>query len=481
MNFGTQRINEEQLGLSQEAAANGYFKKYKRYVETLESKSTLSKVRDIDVSDIISLGEQLDQVAWLENFSKNNEATSLNDIGIIPNISLDIVSAVFNMTPMNVIASVQPMQEESGIVYFRRAEAQTTKGNITSGDTVINPRALSTTPSGFASNAISSESITTLTDGTTAYSGTLANLPVRKFKLVVSVTVSGTTFTATDFNGDGLLLGTGLDGTINYITGAVTIRLTTAPDSTNVGNAITASYQVDCDDSTDITTVDSSIDSVTVTAEKYTLKTVVGMFASFQMQKRHGQDLGKLQAEDLVSAINKELMGTAIARLIADSTGNVNFDQTAPSGVSRTEHLQGFKISVADSAAILRGNAGRGGISAHLAGSNATVIFESNLKFKSIGNGKSNLGPTVVGTLDGVPVITVADTSVLGTNAVINVYKGSHPFDAALVHAPYMPLFITRGMSTGTNPLTTQQAAGTWAAIKVLVPNFITGMTITTS
>ena len=71
----------------------------------------------------------------------------------------------------------------------------------------------------------------------TDFSGTLAHYPVKASSISVAYTISSTAYTATD-DGNGVISGTNVTGTIDYTTGAWTLTFATAPD---------ASTDVTCD------------------------------------------------------------------------------------------------------------------------------------------------------------------------------------------------------------------------------------------
>ncbi len=77
---------------------------------------------------------------------------------------------------------------------------------------------------------------------------TAAGLPLRPFKTTVVTVVGSSTRTIEDTRGDGTLTGAGGDfGTIDYLTGAVTVELGTAqtPGAGDVGTAIAVTYATD--------------------------------------------------------------------------------------------------------------------------------------------------------------------------------------------------------------------------------------------
>ena len=124
------------------------------------------------------------------------------------------------------------------------------------------------------------------------------------------------------------------------------------------------------------------------------------------------------------------------------------------------------------------GNAGRGAINCIIAGRNACSILGTLPGFVKISDG-TMLGAHIYGTLDGITIIRIPNSGSLNANTMLCMYKGTSPFEAAMVYSPYMPLVVTTALPTGNNPLLNQKAAAIWAAIEPLVPNFITRIQIT--
>lgn len=88
-------------------------------------------------------------------------------------------------------------------------------------------------------SAIAAEVIDSTANGTlTSFSGTLANKLSIPGSIEMTATVGAAVVTITD-NGEGVLSGDGVTGTINYTTGAWTLEFDTAPDDTT---DITADY-----------------------------------------------------------------------------------------------------------------------------------------------------------------------------------------------------------------------------------------------
>jgi hypothetical protein len=167
-------------------------------------------------------------------------------------------------------------------------------------------------------------------------------------------------------------------------------------------------------------------------------------------------------------------VNTLIVQLNAAAAGTVTtWSKTAPSGVSYAEHKQTILDALVMAESEMLRNSGRGGISVLVAGRTAAAILSTLPGFVRISDGSTS-GPHIYGTLNGMTVVRVPDQTILAADSILCLYNGTSPFDAAAVYAPYMPLVVTSALPAGNNPLMNQKAAAVWAAVDVLVPNFIT-------
>lgn len=447
-----------------EESAERYFRRYRPQIEALESSSTLSKVRSVTPYDIYALGKQLET---FDVYKKICEADgALGQLGTIPNIALDVISASYGTSPLSVIASTQPIEEEQGIVYFKSIIAQSTRGNVKEGDTIYSSNQIEdTAPIGYSSNRLY-ETINTVAD-TTEYKLTLPGLPIRPGFLKFTTNLPNVII---NDNGDGNIIGKGAEGTIDYNTGALVLKLATAPEA---GRIITVQYDVDHSSSTEIPKIISKYVTKPVSARIFAIKDTVGLDTSYALRKRLGVIADDQQAEDLVTAINSETMNTAVVTLVSSAIGVTEWKKTAPEGVSYFEHKQTLKDAIVAAEASILGNAGRGGVNILIAGRNAAAILSTLPGFTRLTDGSAN-GPHIFGTLDGATVVRVPNSNVLNADKILAMYKGTSPFDAPIVYAPYMPLLVTTALPDGRNPLLTQKAAAVWAAIENLVPAFVT-------
>ena len=452
------------------ADAEVLYERYRDQMDLLKG-SLLGKVKGgIEPYDVYALGKQLE--AFDTYIAMCEDDGNLGQLGKIPQIAYDVITVAYGTSVVPFIASVQPIEEESGHVYFKQIRADQARGNMAAGDVMIDPRTGVKTPSGYASNYISGEVAAVTVGGVTHYAFTTAQTPIRP--QTIRVTVDGITPYAFD-DGLGVLQGVGLSGTVTYFSGAIVIDFAANPGA---GHNIYLEYQVNFEQADDLPRISSYFDSTSILARVYALKGTIGMLQSYGMRKRFGLVAEDELAKDLVAEINAEIGGDLIRLLAASYMGNTNWPKTPPANVSYYEHKQTFKDSLADSEAVLVGNAQRGTISTMIAGRNACAIMQTLPGFNKLTDGNT-LGAHVFGTLDGVMIIRVNEAAILNPNYMINMWKGTSPFEAPCVYSPFMPLVVTSTLPAGKNPIGQQRAAAVWAGVKVLVAQFITRMTVT--
>ncbi|MDK1290155.1 hypothetical protein [Pseudoalteromonas umbrosa] len=459
-------LNENAIGARIDRGAEQYFDKYKPFMEALEKKSLLSQVRSITSNDVYALGKQLENFEIYKDLCE--EDGTIGQLGKLPDVALEVLTVAYGTSPLSAIASIQPIDEEQSTIYYKNIVAATTKGSVTAGDVLSGPMGGDNfAADGYASSAIVGEGHNETAKDTTEYNFTLTCAPVRAGSARIEIESLG--LVATD-NGSGQLIGFDIQGTIDYNLGVVKIVLKNTPDE---GHAITASYQTDYESAEDIPKILMKFTSKTVTARLWALKDTIGMQQSYALRRRFGMVAEDEVAQDLVAAINSEQMNAATRMLLAKAQGVTTFQKAAPSGISYAEHKQGFKDALAQAEAVILGNAGRGTISALVAGRNVCALIGTLPGFNKLSDGAA-IGPHIFGTLDGILVIRVPNQHVMDPDEAVALYKGKSNFESALVSAPYMPLVVTSALPHGSNPLMNQKAAAVWGAIDVLVPNFIT-------
>lgn len=470
-------MNEDLTKAQDARLAEGYFKKYKKYCEAFE-KSIVSKAINISEHHIVQLGKQLEAFELYTKICENGG--SLNTLGELPKIALDVITAVMSNSVLPVIASTQTITQQRQMIYFKNLRADSTKGNITSGDVVLNPKTGMKTPKGYSSNTLSGVAGAATAAATLSYSFTLAALPVQTQMLKITIEDDLTVY-AQDYGPKGsdknigAILGAGISGTVNYTTGVVALKFATQPA---FPKNIYVEYQQNMELASDLPKMTSFLDQTDVEAQSYVLKTVVGMFQQFALKQQFGDSALEDTAMDLTKEINAEIGGDFIVKYLAAAQGNTNFSLTQPAGVSEKLHRESYAFRMADAEAVILGNAGRGTIKVMIVGREHAALVRGLDGFNLLSDGGS-IGPHIFGTYKGVTYVRVSEDALLAAKAGIALYTGSSAIESAGVYCPFMPLTVRSAPANNNNPLQDQTVAATLAATKVVVPQFITKFTVT--
>lgn len=474
----TTNVNEnaaQALLKMQERKAEEYFKKYREQMKVME-KSVLAKVRSLTPNDYCALGHQLNEFEQYQKFVEGSG--NVNSLGKLPLVAFDVITAVYATSIVPAVASVQPIDEVNGNVYFKNILASETRGNMTQGESFVNPITGSKSGQRYSSSKRASQVVGQTASGDVDYAITLPAVPVvaESIKISISSTVYGEDVGVRGADKNiGTILGAGLSGTINYLTGVVTLKLATDPAATL---DITATWQINYELANDIPKVQMFMDSKPVRAYLYTLKQTIGLVQSYTMSKRFGSSYIDDMAQDLVDEMNKELAADLILQLRSVAQGTpITFDKTL-SGVSEYEHRQAYKYRLAECDANFLANAGRGTVKVVIAGRNHAAFVEGLPGFKKLASG-SEFGSHIFGMLDDKLYVRVPEASIMPVDNAIALHKGGQ-FEAAASWSPYMPLTVTDALPEGINPLNSQKAAAMLGAIESLVPGFATEFNLTT-
>lgn len=447
---------------------------YDRFIPQMRmfEDSLLGKTRTLNEYDFYMLGRMLEQYddfeAWV-----NEEDASLSSLGRIPQIAHDVITVSMGQSIIPAVASIQPIDDEQGSVYFRQVLAADTRGNLTTDEVITDPRNNLKTPESYSSSLIESTQATAI--ATLAYN--VPQLPVRSGTYQFSLDGDPTNVFGQDVGpkagdgpGVGCILGKGVSGTIVYATGAVALTFAVDPGA----DVITYSYQQNFEEASDLPTIKDYYDHKFIRARVWALKGTLGMLKSFALRKRFNLNSEEGLSRTLVENINAEIGGALIKKLIASSPNGaspVQFDKTPPTGVSFFEHKQTLSDKYADLEAVMLGNAGRGSISTIVAGRELAAVIGTLPGFVKLSDG-AQLGAHIYGTWNGVTIVRVNEQAILDSKTSVAMWKGPTPFEAACVYSPYMPLATTGTLPIAVNPLGSQKAAAVMAGVDSLVPNF---------
>lgn len=452
--------------------AETYLKKYRPQVEAFESESLVAKCgQTVTASDVYALGRQLEQFEAYREFVESNGTVA--ELGQIPTVALDVITAGFGTSILPLIASTQPIEEESGVIYFKQIRATKTGYGRTAGEVISDARNGDSYSTSYGSYEVSGDEVTPVGGtlaGTLTYTVNLPKFPIRPGTVRLDTDITGVK--GMD-DSKGNILGKGIQGDINYDTGVLTFVFSADPGA---GKIVRGFYSVNVEAADEVVGIAGVLESDVIRAEVMALTADTGLLQEYSFNKRFGRLAQDEVAQDLTSELGRVMNSNAIRRLDQACTKEVAWSKTPPAAVSITEHKLSFIDAFASAENLLNVSAGRGSISRMIAGTNAAALLRGMPGFTPADAGLSySVG--LYGYLNGIPVIRAS--TLIASDTILCCYKGNGYFDAPLVNAPYMPLFVSSTVSAGANPLRGRRVAAVWSGMKVVVPNFIVRIRIT--
>ena len=326
--------------MSAAAAASympAYQQRYAAFIEAYKGACAHARIKEsISNYELVGLCQQLDAFANYHSFCESSN--KLGSLGAIPQIALDVITASQASSILPLLASTQPMQEESGIVYYRNLHAMTAGGGINKNDKLVSPIGLDKVGDGTWGSQRKKVVLAQTAAGTQTYNGNLGtNTPIRPYRveLAVHFPTANTTMFGRD-DGQGNIIGFGLDGHVDYETGVWTIDFKTAP--TEVAN-IECIYDIDVDAAKEIDTLQAVLESKPIKAEIWALKSDIGSFTSYAFNNRFGASALAEVANDLTDEITRIMNARAVYEIYNNLRPDVvEWSRTAPAGVSYAEH-----------------------------------------------------------------------------------------------------------------------------------------------
>ena len=459
-------FDETSLQRQIEGSLDRYWKKYRPFMEALENESPLAKIKGgVDEMDLWSLGSLLEQFDNYNNFMGESGSGSVGELGMIPQVALDVITAAYGTSVAPLIASVQPLSSERDIIYYRKVVTRTPRPGVPVGTVLSGP----TVPYAgvvYAGDQVTEELFTTVpasgtNPATTVYSGVVAGgLPMRPSSFRIEV--PGLGLRAVD-DGAGNLLGVGIQGSIDYNSGAYTVRFLDDPTS---AVPVTATYGTSFEEG-EIPRVTTELASEQIFAREFVLGSFMGMFKAYALRKRFGK-----VAEDETTQILADEMGAETATAIINdiyaqtpTTDELTWSETIPMGISEEQHYRSLKIRIARAEGVIADRISRGTINVICAGNSMAAALSAIPSFRK--QQYSGVGPVLFGDLDGIKVIRCPS---LPSREMICFYKGSAAFDVTAVWGVYMPFVLKQVASI--HPLRTDHVAAMWGGIKTVVPQY---------
>lgn len=373
--------------------------------------------------------------AHLERIASMNEATQLGDVGFFKKYAINLLSAAIPNLIAPDIVSMQPMLARIGEMRYLKVMYGSNKGGIKAGDTMFSAFQGGHGQTQYSSDVIEDEVVDfdLNTEGKVA-TAHLTWLPV--VPKTVNFVVNGV---AIEDDGKGVLKGTGVTGTINYNSGAITLTFTA---TIQADADFVANYEYNnVDVPVSAPEVNFKIATTPIVAKSRKLKATYSLDASFDLTKDYGMQINNEIVTYTAAQIKHEIDGELMADLlrIANATA-VTWSKTPKDGISLRDHNETFNNKIVEASNNIFDATKLASGSFIIVGMGAANIVETLPRFRPAGVVKP-VGPHLVGYLGTMPVYKdpfyPSDTFLVG-------WKGSGLFDAGYLYCPYMPIMSTQ-------------------------------------
>ena len=395
-------------------------------------------------------------------------------------IQLPVISALLPSLVLNKLAVTQALDRRSGAVFFMDVKYGSTKGSITSGQTMMSSLTghnASVAGRQFASVRVYSES----------FSGSTYQTVYTPIQLgTVVITNAAGTETLTDYATPGVLVATSsLTGVVSgTVTAAGAVSLSGAMPGGGT-NTITYNYNWQtfsgsATNTESVPEVNIAVSSSTITAEDFPLRAYFTLGAAIDLEKAHGLNL----EDELVKYLGGEVkftmdhlgidlmlqaaQNTLPGQLAAAATTVGAYTAAPTTGETWVWKKYQFIDFVEKANVAIINQTLRAICNFMVVGSNsARLIRQLEPHFKPAARLDSLVptGPYELGTLDGRLVI---HDPLLGVNQILFGFKGDNYLFAGLLFAPYIPLFATPTLVTAD--LKAQKGFLSSAGYKVVNP-----------
>lgn len=404
------------------------------------------------------------------------ESNNQSNLGLNPLLAINVITSVFGNSVMPIFTSEQAITDKQGVIYFEDIVAKSTRGNVSEGDVLARGAgAKDVYPIGYAGEVTYGKELGTTEDSQTDYSLTLAEKIRPGY---VNIQVGDVVITD---DSKGVVFGAGVVGTVNYKTGAVTLKFSEAPeaDLKFIGN-----YATDFEQG-GVPVINAEFQSKVVKVGTFALQADTSILASYITKQRLGIDANKRIVDVLQQQILREITNDAVNKIVqatnADPLKNTQFNLTPPQAISVQAHYNSSNLEFAKMQNKMAKASGKGDIVALLAGTEYCEFLTGLNEFKQVGTITDD--PTLFGTLGGrygnIQVIRCPQLANDDAKCAFGVYKGKEKTDAAAVFVPFMPVVVTNDVPVADNLLQRRSMIASMSTTEVVVDRYLQKMTLT--
>ena len=374
------------------------------------------------------------------------EETRSANVGEFTKFIFPIIRRVWPNLIANNLCSVQPMTAPVGAIFYFEYKKGTTKGSSTAGENLIESM-----DRFYSSEYVKGEKVATGT-GANPVTGTL------QFKAVIpgSISITDGTETFTD-DGVGNLVGSaGGTGTVDYITGAVSMTFNVAPA---LGVAVIGNYKYNMENNPTVPQVNIDISMAEVRAESRKLKALWSSEAADDLRAFHGIDAEAELVSGIASEIALELDRSIVMDILDNATETTDtWSAKLPGGIPEVDHIRSMLTKIATISMLIHQKTLRGPANWIVTSPEVSALLtqlSTHGDFRPVFAPEG--APLYASPVEqpGVPGYGMYRLGVLANRWTVYVdpymtrnkmligLKGASFLDTGYVYAPYIPLQVT--------------------------------------
>jgi hypothetical protein len=372
---------------------------------------------------------------------------------------VDIVNVFYPMMVANYIADIQALDRQSGQIFVIKTRYSNDAAGVKAGDIVFEQA----TDGTYSSEFIGYGAVKAAATVTAAPSSELpadATVKVRAGSFIVRL--AGKEI-ARDYGngaakengvneGEYVVIGRGVTGTVNAQTGEASLKLDGAMFAEAIEEGMELSFEAAFDTETDtglIRKIQFDIPNQPVLAKEHPLMSSYSVAAGLVMNAHLAVDTDELIANQIAGTIRWERDLTLIKMVheAAKAVPSLTFDCSA-NGANLTlqQRYSSYSTVISSARGYIQEVAGRGTVEFIICSATQGLpVIEQIEGFQAAPESKKPIGPYLAGTLrDGtISVIAVPYSKTLPADQVIFGFKGFQLGDSSIVLAEWVPLYFT--------------------------------------
>lgn len=387
------------------------------------------------------------------------------------------ISSAFQTTPENVLRIVRlaypnsvrgdlflewGMETARDSIYYLHPVYGSTKNGGVKGSQIL------ATAEGDYASEVTSVSLGTGDASTTDFTGDLGTNVIRPYTVII---FTDGTPVASD-NGSGVIMGSGVSGTVDYTTGAVTVKFTTAPAS---GAAVSASAHVD----TEVEAAYPTIGSIELQLKDYQFRVtprplyiswskMTELLLNTTLNIDAEEALIRGAGDEFKKALDFEAVGKGWG--VAKGHTAVTFDCKGATGEAEVDRMAAFSKAIDKAGDIIYNALLRGGVTKMVGGTDAINQIMLHPRFDATGK-QPKVGIYRVGSIDGVDIYK-APNQIIPTDEIMTIYKNELvPEDVSIAFGTLIPLYRTQTLEY--KELYKESGLAQFGDAKVLMPEYL--------